>query len=75
MQNHFNIKVKLNRTILIVFQNLKTYSAHLIIQQIDKFDFKINELDMPNEFPNELGKLEEQALVLIISSLLIVFSF
>ena len=62
MQNHFNIKVKLNRTILIVFQNLKTYSAHLIIQQIDKFDFKINELDIPNEFPNELGKLEEQAL-------------
>ena len=75
MQNHFNIKVKLNRTILIVFQNLKTYSAHLIIQQIDKFDFKINELDIPNEFPNELGKLEEQSLVLIISSLLIVFSF
>ena len=38
----FIIKVKLNHKIPIVFHNLKKYESHLIMQGLDKFDFKIN---------------------------------
>ena len=36
-----NIKVKLNREIPIVFQNLKNYDSHLIMQELGKFNLKI----------------------------------
>ena len=38
----FNIKVKLNRKTLIVFHNLKNYDSDLIVQELSKFNFKIN---------------------------------
>ena len=41
-----NIKVKLNYKISIVFQNLKCYDSHLIMQELDKFNFEVNV--MPN---------------------------
>ena len=37
-----NINVKLNHKISIVFQNLKNYDSHLIMQELGKFNFKIN---------------------------------
>ena len=37
-----NIKVKLNHKIPIVFHSLKNYESHLIMQELEKFDFKIN---------------------------------
>ena len=45
-----NIKVKLNHKIPIVFPNLKSYDSNLIMQELGKFDFKINVI------PNCLGK-------------------
>ena len=46
----FNIKVKLNHRITIVFHNLKNYDSHLTMQEIGKFDFKIKVI------PNVLEK-------------------
>ena len=37
-----NIKVKFNHKTPIVFQNLKNYDSHLIMQELGKFDLKIN---------------------------------
>ena len=37
-----NINVKLNHKIPIVLQNLKHYGSHLIMQELGKFNFKIN---------------------------------
>ena len=37
-----NANVKLNHEIPILFHNLTNYESHLIIQQLDKFDFKTN---------------------------------
>ena len=45
-----NIKVKLNYKIHIVFHNLKNYGLHLIIQELGRFNFKINVI------PNGLEK-------------------
>ena len=36
-----NIKVKLNHKNHIVSCNLKNYDSHIILQELDKFDFKI----------------------------------
>ena len=36
------INVTLNHKILVVFRNLKNYDSHLIIQELDKFNLKIN---------------------------------
>ena len=41
---------KLNHKILAVFHNLKNYDLHLIMQELDKFNFKINII------PNRLEK-------------------
>ena len=41
-----NIKVKLNHKFSVVFHNLKNYISHLIMQELGKFNFKINV--MPN---------------------------
>ena len=43
-----NIKVKLNHKIPIVFHNIKNYDSHLVMQELGKFDFKINVI--PNGF-------------------------
>ena len=39
------INVKLNHKTPVVFHNLKTYDSHLIIQELDKFNLKINVID------------------------------
>ena len=36
----FNINVKLNRKISVVFNNLKNYYSHLIMQELGKFNLK-----------------------------------
>ena len=45
-----NIKVKLNHKIQVIFYNLKNYDSHLIMQELSKFNFKINVI------PNGLEK-------------------
>ena len=45
-----NINVKLNHKILVVFHNLKNYDLHLIMQELGKFNLKINVI------PNGLEK-------------------
>ena len=37
-----NINVKLNHKIPVVFHNLKNYDSHLIMQELDKLNLKIN---------------------------------
>ena len=37
-----NINVSLNYEIPIMFHDLKKYDAHLVMQKLGKFDFKIN---------------------------------
>ena len=46
-----NINVKLNRKIPIAFRNPKNYGSHFIMQELGKFDFKINVV--PNELQNK----------------------
>ena len=38
-----NIKVKFNHKTPIVFQNLKNYDSHLIMQELGKFDLKMDQ--------------------------------
>ena len=38
----FNIKLKLNYEIPVLFRNLKKFDSHLIMQELGKFDFEIN---------------------------------
>ena len=45
-----NINLKLNQKIPVVFHNLKNYDSHLIMQEIGKFDLKVNVI------PNGLEK-------------------
>ena len=47
---HRNINLKLNHKIHIVFRNLKNYDFHLIMQELGKFNLKINVI------PNGLEK-------------------
>ena len=46
----YNINNKLNHKIPIVFHNIKNHDSQLIMQEISKFNFKINAI------PNELEK-------------------
>ena len=46
----YNINLKLNHKIPAVFHNLKNYYSFLIMQELDKFNFKINVI------PNGLEK-------------------
>ena len=39
---YFNIKIKLSHKIPVVFHKLKNYDSHLIMQDLDKYNFKIN---------------------------------
>ena len=50
MQRDCNIIVKLNHRIPVVFQNLKKYDSHLIMQELGKFNLKMNVI------PNGLEK-------------------
>ena len=45
-----NINLRLNHKISIVFHNLKNYDTHLIMQELGKFNVKVNVI------PNELDK-------------------
>ena len=38
----FNVNIKLNHKIPVVFHNLKNYDSHLIMQELGKFNLKIN---------------------------------
>ena len=49
-QRDSNINVKLNHKISTVCSNLKNYASHLIMQELGKFNFKINVI------PNGLEK-------------------
>ena len=42
-----NINVKLNHKIHVVFHNLKNYDSHLILQELAKFNLKLNVI--PND--------------------------
>ena len=46
----FNINVKLNHKITVVFHNLKNYDSHLIMQELGKFSLEVNVI------PNGLEK-------------------
>ena len=37
-----NVNLKLTKTVLVIFHNLKGYDSHLIMQEIGKFDAKVN---------------------------------
>ena len=50
MHRNCNINVKLNQNIPNVFHNLNNYDLHLIMQELAKFNFKINAI------PNGLEK-------------------
>ena len=39
---HCNINLKLNQKSPVVFYNLKKYDSHLIMQELGKFNHKIN---------------------------------
>ena len=43
-----NISLKLNHKISVVFYNLKNYDSHLIMQELGKFNLKINAI--PNKY-------------------------
>ena len=47
------INLKSNHKILVVFQNLRNYDSHLIMQELGKFSLKINVI------PNGLEKIYE----------------
>ena len=40
--SHCNVKVKLNHKTLVVLHNLKHYDSHLIMQELGKFNLKVN---------------------------------
>ena len=40
----YNIKLKLTKTIPAIFHNIRGYDTHLIMQEIGKFEEKINVL-------------------------------
>ena len=37
-----NINLKLTKKVLLIYHNLKVYDSHLVMQEIGKFDVKIN---------------------------------
>ena len=41
-ERDFNINVKLNHKISVIFYNLKMFDSDLIMQKLDKFNYKIN---------------------------------
>ena len=49
---YFNINVNLNDKIPVIFHNLKNCDSRLILQELGKFNLKINGI------PNGLGKYE-----------------
>ena len=40
-----NINVKLNHKTLVAFHNVKSYDSHLIMQELSKFNLKLNVID------------------------------
>ena len=45
-----NINVKLNHKIPLVFHNLKNYDSHLTMQEVGKFNLKINVIPNGNVY-------------------------
>ena len=61
----FNINLKLNHKIPIVFQNLKNYDSHLIMQVLDKFSLNINVT--PNGLEKYMSFIINNKLISIVS--------
>ena len=61
-----NISVKVNHKIPIVFRNLNNYDSHLIMQELDKFNFKINLI--PNGLEKYMSFETYVSLFLLIAS-------
>ena len=45
-----NLNFQLTKKVLVIFHNLRGYDSHLVFNELDKFDVKINVI------PNGLGK-------------------
>ena len=58
-----NINASQNHKIPIVFHNSKNYDAHLIMQELGKFNFKINEI--PNVFEKYMSLSLDSNLIFI----------
>ena len=48
-----SINIKLTKNVPVIFHNLRGYESHLIMQEIDKFDVKVNVI------PNGLEKYKD----------------
>ena len=48
-----SINIKLTKKVPVIFNNLRGYESHLIMQEIDKFDVKVNVI------PNGLEKYKD----------------
>ena len=64
-----NTNLKFIKKISVIFHNLRDYGSHLIMQEIGKFDVKINV--MPNELENYMTFTGNRNLVFIDSMQLI----
>ena len=60
-----NINIKLNHKIPVVFHNLKKYDSHLVIQELGKFNLKINII--PNGLETYMGSSINNNLSLLIA--------
>ena len=61
-----NINVKLNNEISIIFHNLRNYDSRFIMQELDKFNFKIHVT--PNELEKNMSFKISNKLSLLIDS-------
>ena len=48
---NLNVNLKLTKKVPVIFHNLRGYDSHFIMQEINKFDIKLNVV------PNELEKM------------------
>ena len=49
-QQDCNLNLSLSKKIPVVFQNFENYDSHLILQEIEEYDLKINVIKEINEF-------------------------
>ena len=57
------INFKLTKKVPIIFHNLRSYDSHLIMQEIDKFDLKVNVI--PNGLEKYMAFIANRILVFI----------
>ena len=61
-----NINVKLNNEISIIFHNLRNHDSRFIMQELDKFNFKIHVT--PNELEKNMSFKINNKLSLLVDS-------